>query len=107
MLQMLYIEMLESGTRNDRGKGYQSEAVIACIVMQTELPDCWTKDTFLANLRIEVANNDFNIDFCAFLIESLQLIIEGIIGVVVFILCQSVCTNQAYVEKPGLNSDGR
>ena len=55
--RLVDIKVLESGARNNHvlcgSEGYQSEAIVACFVVQTV--DCWTKNTFFPHFRVKIA----------------------------------------------------
>ena len=54
------IKVLESGARDNHvlcgSKGYQSDAIVASVLVQTVFSDCWAKNTFSPHFRVKIAN---------------------------------------------------
>ena len=58
--RLVDIKVLESGARDNHvlcgSEGYQSEAIVACFLVQTVFSDCWAKNTFTPHFRVKIAN---------------------------------------------------
>ena len=59
-IRLVDIEVLESGARDNHvlcgSEGCQSEAIVACFLVQTVFPDCWAENTFSPHFRVKIAN---------------------------------------------------
>ena len=63
--RLVDIKVLESDARDNHvlcgSEGYQSEAIVACFLVQIVFSDCWAKNTFSPHFRVKIANQNFNI----------------------------------------------
>ena len=61
--RLVDIKLLESGARDNHvlcgSKGYQSEAIVACFLVQTEFSDCWAKNIFSPHFRVKIEDAVF------------------------------------------------
>ena len=96
------IKVQESGARDNPvlcgSEGYQSEAIVACFLAQTVLPDCWAKNTFSPHFRFKIANQNFYIGSGAFFILNFDFVVKGILGCVILILRGRLGTYKAIVK---------
>ena len=102
--RLVDIKVLKSGARNNHvlggSEGYQSEAIIACFLVQTVFTDCWAKNTFSPHFRVKIANQNLYIGSGASVIQKFEFVVKGILGCVILIL------RKASVKLFCLNADG-
>ena len=101
---------VEFGARNNHvlcgSEGYQSEAIVACFLVQTVLSDCWAKNTLSPHFRVKIANYHFYIGSGAFVTQNFEFVVKGILGCVILILRRRMGTYKANVKIFSLNADG-
>ena len=94
--RLVDIKVLESGARDNHvlcgSEGYQSEAIVACFLVQTVLPSL---PTFALKSPTRAS-----------VIRNFELVVKGILGCVILILRRRMGTYKANVKIVCLSADG-
>ena len=100
--RLVDIKVLESGARDNHvlcgSEGYQSEAIVACFIVQTVFLESWAKNTFSPHFRVKIASWNFYIESGVSVIQNFEFVVKGILGCVILILRRRMGTYKANVK---------